>query len=170
MLVLLRILAAALSLYPNESSLLVHQWGFGSLGVSVLVAGFAAVSFWMLGQLVSKLSHSAALGGGDVLLLAACCLFLETGHLSTYVLLIALFGIVLALAVHKEEQNLPICTSIGLALLAAAGSVSMGWAGLSRCADLFVALIRPLGSSAHRENKNLSVFAIFLRLGTPFRL
>ena len=76
----------------------VHQWGFGSLGVSALVAGFAAVSFWMLGQLVSKLSHSAALGGGDVLLLAACCLFLEARCLSTYVLLIALFGIVLALA------------------------------------------------------------------------
>ncbi|MEI3324118.1 MAG: prepilin peptidase [Eggerthellaceae bacterium] len=76
-LVSLRILAAALSLHPNESSLPVHQWGFGSLGVSALVAGFAAASFWMLGQLVSKLSHSAALGGGDVLLLAACCLFSE---------------------------------------------------------------------------------------------
>ena len=76
----------------------------------------------------------------------------------------------LGLAVHKEEQNLPICTSIGLALLAAVGFVGMGWAGLSRCADLFVALIRPLGSSAHRENKNSSAFATFLRLGIPFRL
>ena len=104
MLVSLRILAAALSLYPNESSLLVHQWGFGSLGVSVLVAGFAAVSFWMLGQLVSKLSHSAALGGGDVLLLAACCLFL----------LIALFGIVLALAwlFIKKSKTFPLAPAL----------------------------------------------------------
>lgn len=114
MLVSLRILAAALSLYPSESSLPVHQWGFGSLGVSALVAGFAAVSFWMLGQLVSKLSHSAALGGGDVLLLAACCLFLGARCLSTYVLLIALFGIVLALAwlFIKKSKTFPFAPAL----------------------------------------------------------
>lgn len=120
MLVSLRILAAALSLYPSESmypsesSLSVHQWGFGSLGVSALVAGFAVVSFWMLGQLVSKLSHSAALGGGDVLLLAACCLFLEARCLSTYVLLIALFGIVLALAwlFIKKSKTFPFAPAL----------------------------------------------------------
>ena len=37
-------------------------------------------------------------------------------------------------------------------------------------ADLFVALIRPLGPSAHRENKISSVFATFLRLRIPFCL
>lgn len=109
LLVSLRILAAALSLYPDESGLQAHQWGFASLGVSALVACFTAVSFWVLGWLVSKLSHSAALGRGDVLLLAACCLFVEVERLSTYVLLIALFGIVLALAwlLIKKSKTFP---------------------------------------------------------------
>lgn len=37
-------------------------------------------------------------------------------------------------------------------------------------ADLTVALIRPLGPPAHRENKNPSIFATFLRLRIPFCL
>lgn len=64
MLVSLRMLAAALSLYPDESGLQAYQWGFASLGVSALVACFVAALFWALGQLVSKVSSSAALGGG----------------------------------------------------------------------------------------------------------
>ena len=71
MLVSLRILAAALSLYPDESGLQAHQWGFASLGVSALVTCFVTALFWALGQLVSKVSSSAALGGGDVLLFVA---------------------------------------------------------------------------------------------------
>ena len=123
MLVSLRILAAALSLYPDESGLQAYQWGFASLGVSALVACFVAALFWALGQLVSKVSSSAALGWGDVLLLAACCLFVGAGN---FVCCIDGYCSCFGLAVCEEEQNLPLCPGIGVALLASACSVGMG--------------------------------------------
>ena len=113
MLVSLRILTAALSLYPDESGLQAYQWGFASLGVSALVACFVAALFWALGQLVSKVSSSAALGGGDVLLLAACCLFVGAGNLG-YVLFVALMGIVLALVwlFAKKSKTFPFAPAL----------------------------------------------------------
>ena len=112
MLVSLRILAAALSLYPDESGLQAYQWGFASLGVSALVACFVAALFWALGQLVSKVSSSAALGWGDVLLLAACCLFVGAGNLD--VLFVALMGIVLALVwlFAKKSKTFPFAPAL----------------------------------------------------------
>ena len=109
MLVSLRILAAALSLYPDESGLQAYQWGFASLGVSALVACFVAAL-----QLVSKVSSSAALGWGDVLLLAACCLFVGAGNLDCYVLFVALMGIVLALVwlFAKKSKTFPFAPAL----------------------------------------------------------
>ena len=85
MLVSLRILAAALSLYPDESGLQAYQWGFASLSVSALVACFVAALFWALGQLVSKVSSGAALGG------ETCCCWLHAACLSVRAILIAMF-------------------------------------------------------------------------------
>ena len=114
MLVSLRILAAVLSLYPDESGLQAYQWGFASLGVSALVACFVAALFWALGQLVSKVSSSAALGWGDVLLLAACWLFVGAGNLDCYVLFVALMGIVLALVwlFAKKSKTFPFAPAL----------------------------------------------------------
>ena len=108
MLVSLRILAAALSGWQ------AYQWGFASLGVSALVACFVAALFWALGQLVSKVSSSAALGWGDVLLLAACCLFVGAGNLDCYVLFVALMGIVLALVwlFAKKSKTFPFAPAL----------------------------------------------------------
>ena len=101
MLVSLRILAAVFSLYPDESGLQAYQWGFASLGVSALVACFVAALFW-------------ALGGGDVLLLAACCLFVGAGNLDCYVLFVALMGIVLALVwlFAKKSKTFPFAPAL----------------------------------------------------------
>ena len=114
LLVSLRIFAAALSLYPDEFGLQAHQWGFAPLGVSILVSCIAASLFWALGQLVSKVSCNASLGGGDVLLLAACCLFVDLGNLDSYVLLVALMGIALALVwlFAKKSKTFPFAPAL----------------------------------------------------------
>ena len=54
------------------------------------------------------------LGWGDVLLLAACCLFVGAGNLDCYVLFVALMGIVLALVwlFAKKSKTFPFAPAL----------------------------------------------------------
>ncbi len=114
LLVALRVLAAVFALYPEVSGLQPGRWGFGALATSALAALAAAVLFWALGWLVSHVLGNKALGGGDVLLLAACCLFVSIADLDLYFGLIALFGSAFALfwLLKKKSKTFPFAPAL----------------------------------------------------------
>lgn len=75
----------------------LERWGFLPLAQSLLTGVAVALLIALMGCVVSKLSGSNAVGGGDVLLIAACCLFLRPNELEAYLLLVALAGVAMAL-------------------------------------------------------------------------
>lgn len=114
LLIALRVLASIFSLYPEASGLQPGRWGFGALATSALAALAVTVLFWALGRLVSHVSGNKALGGGDVLLLAACCSFISIADLDFYFGLTALFGIALALfwLLGKKSKTFPFAPAL----------------------------------------------------------
>lgn len=101
-LVALRLLAAAGSLFSDASGLAPAQWGFQVLGTQMPASLLVAVLLAALGALVSKLLGATALGRGDVLLLAACCL------------LVPVFGIALALfwLIARKDKTFPFALAL----------------------------------------------------------
>ncbi len=106
LLVLLRVLAAlgalAASVLPMGESaswltLSLDTWGFASLVWQALVGIGIASLLWLMGAAVSKATATDSVGRGDVLLIAACCLFLRLDLLEPYLLLVALAGVAMAL-------------------------------------------------------------------------
>lgn len=113
-LVALRLLAAAGSLFPDASGLAPAQWGFQVLGTQMPASLLVAVLLAALGALVSKLLGATALGRGDVLLLAACCLFIAPSNLEAYLLLVPVFGIALALfwLIARKDKTFPFALAL----------------------------------------------------------
>lgn len=72
--------------------------GFTALLQSCFAAAIVAVAMYLLGAAVSKLTGKESLGFGDVLLLGACSTFLRPSQLEAYFLLVAVFGMVVAIA------------------------------------------------------------------------
>ncbi len=75
----------------------LERWGIFPLAQSLLMGVAVALLIVLLGCAVSRLSGSNAVGRGDVLLIAACCLFLRLNELEAYLLLVALVGVAMAL-------------------------------------------------------------------------
>lgn len=90
------------------------QWGVGALLESLLLAFALTGMFWLLGLLVSKITGSSALGEGDVLLLAACCLFLSFRNIDAYLLLVVFIGIALSLVwlIAKKDKTFPFAPAL----------------------------------------------------------
>ncbi len=75
----------------------LERWGFLPLAQSLLMGVAVALLIALMGCVVSKLSGGNAVGRGDVLLIAVCCLFLRLNELEAYLLLVALAGVAMAL-------------------------------------------------------------------------
>ena len=90
------------------------QWGASALLGSLFLAFALAGSFYLLGRLISKITNSSALGKGDILLLAACCLFLNLRSVSAYLIFVAGFGIALSLIwlTAKKDKTFPFAPAL----------------------------------------------------------
>ncbi len=106
LLVLLRVLAAlgalAASVWQVGGSvpwlaLPLSTWGFAPLAWQALAGVGVALLLWLMGAAVSKATAAPSVGRGDVLLIAACCMFLRFDLLEPYLLLVALAGVAMAL-------------------------------------------------------------------------
>ena len=106
LLVLLRVLAAlgalAASVWQVGGSvpwlvLPLDTWGFAPLAWQALAGVGVALLLWLMGAAVSKAITAPSVGRGDVLLIAACCMFLRFDLLEPYLLLVALAGVAMAL-------------------------------------------------------------------------
>lgn len=81
------------------------QWGVSALLESLLLAAILVGVFCLLGRLVSKITNGPALGKGDILLLATCCLFLSPQNINSYLFLVAIFGMALSLIWLKAKKD-----------------------------------------------------------------
>lgn len=106
LLVLLRVLAALGALAASVwqvgenapwLALPLDAWGFAPLAGQALAGVGVALLLWLMGFAVSKVTAADSVGRGDVLLIAACCLFLRFDLLEPYLLLVALAGVAMAL-------------------------------------------------------------------------
>lgn len=82
---------------PPCLALPLDMWGFASLAWQTLVGVGVAFLLWLMGAAVSRATATHSVGRGDVLLIAACCLFLRLDLLEPYLLLVALTGATMAL-------------------------------------------------------------------------
>ena len=105
------VLVVSLLSFPGVDA---ARWGVGSLLESFLLAAVLAGAFCLLGKGVSKITNGPALGRGDVLLLAACCLFLNLQCIDAYLVAMAAFGIVLSLVwlIAKKDKTFPFAPAL----------------------------------------------------------
>ena len=85
------------------------RWGTNALLESLLMAVVLAGAFYLLSELVSRITNSPELGKGDILLLVTCCLFLSPQSIGMYLFLVAIFGIALSLIwlIAKKDKTFP---------------------------------------------------------------
>ena len=90
------------------------QWGANALLGSLLLAVALAGTFYLLSKLVFKITNSPALGKGDILLLATCCLFINPQSIGAYLFLVAIFGIALSLVwlITKKDKTFPFAPAL----------------------------------------------------------
>ncbi len=109
----IRIALFAVSLTPLLG-INTEQWGANALFESLLLAVALAGAFYLLSALISKITKSPALGKGDILLLATCCLFLSPQSIDAYLFLVSIFGIVLSLIwlIAKKDKTFPFAPAL----------------------------------------------------------
>lgn len=101
-----RIVFAALScagLFP-EGSYAACAWGVRGVAESLLVAAVVASLMQLAGALVTRVMGREALGGGDVWLYAACCLFLDPAGVVSFLALSTAAGAVQAAGAAVRRQ------------------------------------------------------------------
>lgn len=88
----------------SEGRYAACAWGALGAAESLLFGVVVAASMWLLGMLTSHAMGREALGGGDVWLYAACCLFLDPSGVVLFVGLAAASGVGCAIAAWARRR------------------------------------------------------------------
>lgn len=110
-----------------------EQWGIPSLILSVALALIACAFVQGVAYITNRLTNKygakkESIGLGDVKLYAACCLFVTVDGFLSFLLLSALFGVLLALVYKfgKKQATFPFAPAIVLACFVVLLAESLG--------------------------------------------